>query len=634
MRHKGKLFAIVLTLLSLAVMIVRRYLISGPLSLNQLSEFFEIALIYGIIFWMIGTKFDKTKMEIIKRIQIEEKLKESEERYRSLVEISPQIIVLHGNKKIIYVNPAGIRTIGAASMDDFVGRSILDFIHPDYHQIIMERLKKVLDGEDIEFIELKLITNDGREVFVETKSSIVKFMGENVVLTVINDISKQKKSEEKLRYFAFYDQLTGLPNRNSLEKYIKNILIQKEQRVAFLMIDLDRFKLINDTYGHRVGDLVLKHVAELLQKCIGDEGQIFRFGGDEFICIVEEAVESKIIEVARKLTSDHYYPLNIKEHEIFISYSVGISLYPIDGLEQETLFKKADIAMYQAKKDEGNTYQFYKDEIKFNSLQKIEIEKDLRKALDNEEFVLNYQPKIDLFSGEIVGLEALIRWHHPNLGVISPVDFIPDAEETGLIVPIGEWVLENAVKDVKALHEEGFKLNVAVNISVRQFYQRNFVDMIKRIIKENDYDPRCLDLEITESIVQNVDESVLILKQLKDLGIMVSIDDFGTGYSSLSLLNKLPIDNLKIDKSFIQELVNDKSMETIVKTIIAMGKILNFKVIAEGIDNKQQVDFLKQQECHIGQGYYFSRPITIRELKKLITVKAVKKDKNMMTISK
>jgi len=383
---------------------------------------------------------------------------------------------------------------------------------------------------------------------------------------------------------------------------------------------LDRFKNINDTVGHAVGDLLLKAVSERLQSCLGEALVISRQGGDEFTIILQDINKVETEKVAQRIIDHMAEPFLIEENEIYISTSIGISMFPSDGNDQETLMKNADTAMYHAKEKGRNNFQFFTAKLNEVISRKMKLEKNLRKALGQKEFEVHYQPKYNIQSGSITGMEALIRWRSPEYGMISPMEFIPLAEESGLIIPLGEWILYTACAQNKKWQDEGnLSIPVAVNLSARQFQHPGFVDTVDEVLRETCLDPKYLELEITESIAMNdVRDVIAKLKSLKNLGIKISIDDFGTGYSSLSYLHKFPIDALKIDKSFINDINNDSDDTTIVKTIISMAHNLKLDVIAEGVEKVEQLWFLKKNSCDQVQGYLYSPPIPAKEFSEFL----------------
>ena len=441
------------------------------------------------------------------------------------------------------------------------------------------------------------------------------------IFGVARDITQQVEVEKSNEYMAYHDYLTGLPNRNMLYSCLSKELMQaseKKQEIAVLFIDLDRFKVINDTLGHHTGDLLLKEVKKWLEVSVDDVDMIFRQGGDEFIVVLTDTDRQQAAEAARRMMKALAAPIHINGHEIFTSASIGISLFPEDGKTVETLLKHADHAMYQAKRAGKKTYAFYSSNERKTGIDSLKIETELHKAIERDQLFLHYQPKVNLKTGRIVGMEALLRWHHPEWGIMSPRTFIPVAEETGLIIPIGEWALRAACKQNKAWQQKGFSTVMSVNLSARQFNQTNLAETVAEILDQTGLEPHYLGLEITESMTMDITCIVSALRQLKKLGVRISIDDFGIGFSSLNYLKQFPIDTLKIDQSFVKELYNNPSDDTIVKAIISMAHNLNLNVVAEGIETKDQLVFLQQHFCDEGQGYFFSEPLPADELEEII----------------
>ncbi|MGJ7922358.1 DUF4084 domain-containing protein [Neobacillus sp. LXY-4] len=438
---------------------------------------------------------------------------------------------------------------------------------------------------------------------------------------VMTDITDRKKAEETIQHMAYYDELTGLPNRNLFYKILNQEMQAAKEgnsSVAIMFIDLDRFKSVNDTLGHHVGDLLLKEVTARLNECIGKNGTVCRLGGDEFTVILPSEIENDCEMMSIKILNSIDKTFKIEGHEIFVTPSIGISIYPEHGETEEELIKKADIAMYNAKDSGKNTYHFYNSGLDDMNTRKMKLENALRRAIEKNELFLHYQPKVELATGKILGLEALIRWTHPEFGIISPEEFIPLAEETGLIGQIGEWVLKKACYQNKTWQNMGLpSITISVNVSAHQLNEA-FVLSVFRVLQETNLEPDCLELEITESVMQNISKSSAILKELKEIGIQISLDDFGTGYSSLSYLRHLPVNSVKIDKSFIQDILPHSNGGVMVKTIIDMGKNLNFNVIAEGVENPQQNVFLQQNNCYIGQGFLFSPPVPAENIVRLL----------------
>jgi diguanylate cyclase (GGDEF)-like protein/PAS domain S-box-containing protein len=442
-------------------------------------------------------------------------------------------------------------------------------------------------------------------------------------ISTFSDISERVAAEERIRQLAFYDTLTGLPNRSTLYSLMEQALIiasRQNLSGALMFIDLDRFKYVNDTLGHGAGDQLIQRVATRFKTCLRASDVVARLGGDEFVvALVDIAKPADVAIVAQKILAIFASPFLIDGHEISISASIGISVYPTDGNTVEDLLKHADIAMYRAKEQGRSNFLFYSDDMNVRSLEKLELESSLRRALDRKELLLFYQPQADIHTGEIVGAEVLLRWEHPDLGMVSPIHFIPLAEETGLIVPIGQWVIEQAVAQNKAWEQEGVPVvKLAVNLSAQQF-RLPLVDEVAATLKAHGLAHELLELEITESMVMNNVERVIdMLTDLAQLGMQISLDDFGTGYSSLSYLKRFPIDKLKVDQSFVRGIPSDADDISITRAIIAMGKSLGLKVIAEGVETQQQLEFLRKEGCDEIQGYLFSRPLPAEEFVQLL----------------
>lgn len=489
----------------------------------------------------------------------------------------------------------------------------------------------VLSGQDSESLATKIVQSGAQDY-------LVKGQGDgHLISKALRYAIERKRIQEGLSYLAQYDSLTGLANRNLFRERLGRALIRADRNkslVALMFIDLDRFKNINDTLGHDAGDKLLIEVSKRLEKCTRDGDTVARLGGDEFTVILEDINHvDDAANVARKILVALEPAIKLDEHEVFMTPSIGVTIYPVDDTSENNLLKNADTAMYRAKERGRNGFQFYTAGMNTRTIERLELEAGLRRALKNDEFVLYYQPKIAIDNRQIIGAEALIRWQHKKLGLIPPMEFIPIAEETGLIVPIGEWVIQTACKQVASWQEAGFSgLRMAVNISARQFRDSDIVKVVLDAVIQTNINPRDLEVEITESmLMEDTSVNIAALKELKDNGVHISIDDFGTGYSSLSYLKRFNIDALKIDKSFVRDITTDPDDAAIASAVIALGQSLRLIVVAEGVETEDQLVFLKTQGCHEAQGYLFSRPLTAANFIQLLQEERASQSQKVVT---
>lgn len=485
--------------------------------------------------------------------------------------------------------------------------------------------KKISNMNYNQIIEVEALTKSKAKVLCEVvKKKLVSYRGSKADMIFIRDITIRKRNEEKMKHLAYYDDLTGLVNRNYfmrlLDKEI-NEAKKENKKLAVLVLDIDSFKNVNDLYGHFIGDELLKKVAYELNNKLNDIITIARMGGDEFLILVKDEKE---IEYTSSIIKETFMDaFLIEERELYLTLSIGLSLFPEHGESSNELLRNADTAMYAAKTTGGDALKVYDKTMHEHLLCEVTLNNELQYALKKDQFELHYQPQIDLKDGQIIGVEGLIRWNHPELGLISPGEFIPLAEKTGLIKPIGEWVIREAAKQGSLWEKLGCPVRISVNLSVQQFHQENLVQNIKKILEETRFSPEFLELEITESVAMtNEENNIKVLQSLRDLGIHVSIDDFGTGYSSLMYLSKFPVNKLKIDKGFIHQIHSNNA--SIVKSIIALSHQLQLKVIAEGVENEEQLSFLRNENCDEYQGYFYSKPVPANDVFQLI--KALKKE--------
>lgn len=564
---------------------------------------------------------------LVRARKTEISLIENERYARSIIENALDgIIMVNMCGKIKAFNPSAEKIFGFETTEilgEEINKIIPEFYCeecgdcPSIEQLIEDKINSKKN------IVLTGFRKDGLHIPLEMSVSSFTLKNKIYYAIILRDITIRQKYEKKIRYQAFYDNTTGIPNRLLLKERLKaeiNHCKISSDKLALVYLDLDRFKLINDTLGHTTGDKLLKLVAERLVKILDEDDSMARMGGDEFAILLPKIkTKTQAIQLAVRVLESIRKPFLIEGHELFITASLGIAFCPSDGKNVDNLIKNADMAMYSAKDLGRNTFEIYTMKMNNNVFQRLELESKLRTALENKEFVIHYQPKINADSMKVVGFEALLRWEHPILGLIPPIQFIPLAEETGLIVSIGEWVLEEACLQAKRWQDEGFGgLHVAVNLSIKQFQLQNITHTIKRVLEQTGLESRFLELEITESIaMEDVQHTLKVMGNLKEMGVNFSIDDFGTGYSSLSYLQKFAINKLKIDRSFVNEIGLKKEDGVIASTIITLAKSLNMKIVAEGVETKIQCEFLKNSKCDEMQGYLFGKPVPPQEFRQL-----------------
>ncbi|MFO1206197.1 MAG: EAL domain-containing protein [Burkholderiales bacterium] len=551
--------------------------------------------------------------------------KDSDARFRALVQNSADIITIHDADGITtFEAPAASRVLGRAP-GALIGHSPFESIHPRDRARVRKAFDLVVHGRTHTApIEFRYRHANGSWIWLEAVgNNLLDYPHVRGVVLTSRDITRRKAAERRIEHLAHHDFLTDLPNRSLLRDRLEVALGQARREgrlVGALFIDLDRLKVVNDTLGHEAGDQLLREAARRLTGTMREGDTVARLGGDEFMVVLPNMADSRgAAAVARKILDGLARPMELKGQEVFMSASIGISLFPTDAADSEALIRNADAAMYSAKRNGGDNYQFYTSDLNVQVQERLVIEQGLRVAEQRNELHLLYQPKVDLATGAIIGVEALLRWHHPTLGSISPERFIPVAEETGLIVPIGEWVLRRACMQVRAWREAGIELPIAVNLSACQFRQRNLAQTIHRILSETGVPPQFIEIEITESdVMENAESAIATLVELKSRGISISIDDFGTGYSSLSYLKRFPLDVLKIDRSFVRDIAVDSDDAAIVEAIIALARSLEIKVVAEGVETPDQMAFLNRSGCNFAQGYLFSPPVEAERVAALL----------------
>lgn len=568
----------------------------------------EVLMAYGMAF----------REKVARREAVVDALRSSANLYRQMFHDNKvlQLLIDPDDGIIVDANPAA-EEFYLSSMADMKGLHLAD-ITADPSDIVAEALRKARMEEYGHFVFRQQLGN-GSIRDVEVYSSHVTIDGHSFLHWIIHDVTDRKKIESAIHHMAKHDALTNLPNRFLFHEKLREALASADRvnkLVAVLFLDLDHFKDINDTLGHPIGDLLLNEVAERLRQCARETDTVARLSGDEFAIIASNLDQAdSATMLARRIIDSLAAPFTLDGHVVHCAASIGITLYPSDNTDVDQLLKNADLALYGAKNQGRNTYRYYDDRMQVEVQARKALESELRRCLEREELAVYYQPQIDLLSGHVVGAEALVRWHHPERGLVQPDSFIPLAEETGMISDLGDWVLTTACKQNKVWQTQGLPaLEMAVNVSPRQFQQRNFTDSVDRILNQTGLDPQHLEIELTEGhLAEDADDAITVLDVLKSRGLCLSIDDFGTGYSSLSQLKQMPVDTLKIDRSFVRDMVTGPDDAAIAETIIKLGHSLKLRVIAEGVETAEQVDYLYRNKCDLAQGYYYSEPLPAAE---------------------
>jgi diguanylate cyclase (GGDEF)-like protein/PAS domain S-box-containing protein len=556
----------------------------------------------------------------IERKRAELQLRQSEAKVRALYEAVPDLLLfLDLEGRFLECKPAkDFQT--HIEPEHFLGKTIHEALPQGVADQAMLCLEKAVVGKGIASFEYQMTLPQGISNY---ESRFIR-ASEEQVLCIVRDISESKRTQQQLHFLAHYDTLTGLPNRllfNESLHQAQTHANRTSDTIAVMFIDLDRFKNINDTLGHGIGDKLLQQVGNRIALCIRESDTVARMGGDEFaVVLVDVREESDAAIVAEKIIDALRLPFVVGDHEVFVGASIGITLYRPGHGDRDVLLEKADVAMYHAKERGRNNYQFYSSEMDAVAYERLVMENHLRHALDRNEFILYYQPQIAVEGGSVTAVETLLRWQHPERGLVAPGEFISLLEESGLIVPVGKWVLKTACQQGRVWYDAGTPVRVAVNLSVRQFKHQGLVDDVAEILAESGLPPELLELELTESMfMDSATSDVNKLTQLKALGVSLAIDDFGTGASSLAYLKDFPVDTLKICQSFVLNLPHNNDDNAIASAVLGLAQAMNFTSIAEGVENAQQADFLRERRCDYFQGYLFSKPLPVEELDLLLS---------------
>ncbi len=574
---------------------------------------------------------DALALEMLERLKAQQQEVISGQKVRMHFDRTPLGVIEWDRQFHVTAWNPSAESIFGYSAEEAMGKSAADLLMAAGERAAVDAMwTDVMDNKEGGKTTLPNVTSTGRKIHCDWYNTALVNPGGMVVgyASLVQDVTERLNTERTIHYMAHHDALTGLPNRRLMQDRLHQAIMsarRKQRHVAVLFLDLDRFKVVNDTLGHDSGDFVLKDVAKRLQSCVREVDTVSREGGDEFVVLLPDLERPENARVvADKILKELSRPVELGGQEIHITTSIGISHYPNDATDVNHLMKHADNAMYQAKDAGRNTIRFFTGDLNFLLAKRLEVEGKLRKALENEEFFLRYQPQVEVVSGRITGMEALVRWNDPQKGEVFPKDFIFVAEELGIIVQLGEWVFRTACRQLKMWETEGLAtVTISINISPRQFMSRKLVPTLLAIVRETGANPKNIELEITETmIMRNLEQSVETLEQLRSVGMHVAVDDFGVGYSSLGQLKRLPATSMKIDRSFIANVPDDTSSGSITEAIIAMAKRLKLRVIAEGVETRAQLDFLRANHCEAFQGYLFSRPVTALEATAMLKAQA------------